>query len=109
MSNKPISYAVIRGKVYDNDLVEFGGRGGDITFLAPDPHKLVDQLPLGSASKMDDLYQLTFEDILDYLQELGSRLRFEKNAYMQEACELSYRTAPATPPIVRSFYDHMPA
>lgn len=109
MSKQPISYAVIRGKVYDSDLVEFGGRGGDITFLAPDPHKLVSQLPLGSSSKMDDLYQLTFEDILDYLEELGSRLHLDKNPYMQEACELSYQTAPATPPIVRSFYQHMPA
>lgn len=109
MSRQPISYAVIRGKVYASDLVEFGGRGGDITFSAPDPHKLVDQFPLGSPSKLDDLYQLTFDDILDYLEELGSRLNFDTNAYMQEACELSYLTSPATPPIIRGFYVHMPA
>lgn len=106
---KPVSYAVIRGHVIDTDLIEFGGRGGDITFLAPDPAKIVDRLPLGSPSKMDDLYQLSFDEILDYLEELGKRLAFDKNAYMQEACELSYATSPATPPIVRAFYDHMPA
>ena len=106
---RPISYAVIRGKVIETDLVEFGGRGGDITFLAPDPKKIIDLLPLGSPSKMDDLYQLTFDQILDYLEELGKLLDINKNAYMQEACELSYATAPATPPIVRAFYDHMPA
>ena len=109
MSKNPISYAVIRGKVIETDLIEFGGRGGDITFLAPDPHKLIEQLPLGSPSKMDDLYQLKFDDILDYLEELGQRLDLSKNAYMQEACELSYLTAPTTPPIVRGFYVHMPA
>ena len=27
---RPISYAVLRGKVIETDLVEFGGRGGDI-------------------------------------------------------------------------------
>ena len=109
MSNNPISYAVIRGKVYESDLVEFGGRGGDITFRATDPHKLIEQLPLGSPSKLDDLYQLKFDDILDYLEELGQRLDLTKNAYMQEACELSYLTSPTTPQIVRGFYVHMPA
>ncbi len=109
MTQKPLCPAVIRGKVIDTDLVEFGGRGGDITFLAPDPHKIVGQLPLGSPGKMDDLYQLTFDEILDYLEELGKQLDFGKNAYMQEACELSYLTAPATPPIVRGFYATMPS
>lgn len=105
----PVSYAVIRGKVIETDLVEFGGRGGDSSFLAPDPQKIVDLLPLGSPSRMDDLYQLSFEQILDYLEELGKLLDINRNGYMQEACELSYATAPATPPIVRAFYDHMPA
>src|SRR5579863_4197330 len=108
MSRRAISYAVIRGQVFETDLVEFGGRGGDLSFLAPDPHKLIDRLPLGSPSRMDDLYQISFEEILDYLEELGQRLDFDKNAYMQEACELSYLTSPATPPIVRGFYVHIP-
>src|SRR5690606_23419314 len=32
-----------------------------------------------------------------------------KNAWMQEACELSYATAPTTPPIIRNFYQNIPA
>jgi hypothetical protein len=109
MSKKSISYVVIRGKVIDTDLVEFGGRGSDIDFLAPDPHKIVDQFPLGSPTKLDDLYQLTFDEILDYLEELGKHLDFSKNEYMQEACELSCATSPQTPPLVRGFYTAMPA
>ncbi|TAL04265.1 MAG: long-chain-fatty-acyl-CoA reductase [Rhodospirillaceae bacterium] len=109
MSTKNISYAVIRGKVIDTDLVEFGGRGGDLAFQAPDPHKLIGQLPLGNPSKLDDLYQLSFEEILDYLEELGKLLDFQKNAYMQEACELSYLTSPKTPRLVRGAYVSMPA
>ena len=93
---KPISYAVIRGKVIDSDLIEFGGRGGNINFLAPDPHKIIDQLPLGSPTRMEDLYELTFEQILDFLEELGSRLDVRKNDYLREARELSYATAPTT-------------
>ena len=46
MAKRPISYAVLRGKVIKSDLIEFGGRGGDLTFLAPDPHKIASQIPL---------------------------------------------------------------
>ncbi|MCB2073553.1 MAG: long-chain-fatty-acyl-CoA reductase [Novosphingobium sp.] len=109
MPKQPISPAVIRGQVIDSDLVEFGGRGGDISFLAPDPHKIIDRLPLGSPSKLDDLYRISFDEILDYLEELGRQLAFDRNEHMQEACELSYGTAPVTPPILRSLYQSMPA
>src|SRR5579864_5018789 len=82
MANKPISYSVIRGKVIDSDLIQFGGRGGDITFLAPDPLKIVDQIPLASARLMEDLYAISFDAILDYLAELGARLDIKKNDYL---------------------------
>lgn len=108
MSEKPISYAVIRGKVIDTDLIEFGGRGGDINFLAPDPDKIARLLPLGSPARMSDLYRLSFDEILDYLEELGKLLEFSRNEYMQEACEASYFTAPVTPGLVRGFYEGMP-
>jgi hypothetical protein len=90
IAEKPISYAVIRGKVIESDLIEFGGRGGDLTFLAPDPHKIADRIPLASARLMEDLYEISFEDILDYLAELGGRLDIRKNDYLLEAREYSY-------------------
>jgi Acyl-CoA reductase (LuxC) len=107
--HKPISYAVIRGEVIESDLIEFGGRGEGSNFLAPDPHKIVDRLPLGSPARMEDLYELTFEQILDYLEELGSRLDIRTNKYLLEARELSYATAPTTKPIMDGFFEHMPA
>ena len=108
MTNKPVSYAVIRGKVIDSDLIQFGGRGGDITFLAPDPLKIVDQIPLASARLMEDLYAISFDAILDYLAELGARLDIRKNDYLLEAREYSYATAPTTRPIMDKFYRDMP-
>jgi Acyl-CoA reductase (LuxC) len=108
MANKPISYAVIRGKVIDSDLIQFGGRGGDITFLAPDPLKIVDQIPLAGARLMEDLYAISFDAILDYLAELGARLDIKKNDYLLEAREYSYATAPTTQPIMDKFYRDMP-
>ena len=109
MSTDPISYAVIRGRVIESDLIEFGGRGGDITFLAPDPHGIIGQLPLGSATRMQDLYDLSFDQILDYLEELGQRLDINSNDHMREARELSYATAPTTKPILDTYYASMPA
>ncbi|BAN48716.1 acyl-CoA reductase [Metapseudomonas resinovorans] len=100
----PIAPLVIRGEVITDNLIEVGGRGGDLAFLTPDAHQYIDRLPLGNPAKLADLYALSFEDILDYCVALGERLEFSKNAYLQEACELSYRTAPTTPTIVRASY-----
>src|SRR5580692_2011694 len=99
MAERPISYAVFRLKKKKTNLIEFGGRGGDITFLAPDPHKIADRIPLASPRLMEDLYAISLEDILDYLAELGQRLDIRKNAYLIEAREYSYATAPTTRPI----------
>lgn len=108
MAKRPISYAVLRGKVIENDLIEFGGRGGDITFLAPDPHTIASQIPLASPRLMEDLYTLSFDQILDYLAELGERLQLKDNPYLQEALEYSYAAAPTTKPIMDSFFHDMP-
>jgi Acyl-CoA reductase (LuxC) len=105
---RPVSYAVIRGEVIESDLIEFGGRGGDMTFLAPDPAKIADRLPLASPRLMEDLYEISFEDILDYLAELGSRLDVTKNEYLRAAREYSYATAPTTRPIMDKFFRDMP-
>ena len=108
MAKRPISYAVLRGKVIETDLIEFGGRGGDITFLAPDPHKIVDQIPLASPRLMEDLYSVSFDQILDYLAELVPRLDLKGNPYLQEALAYSYDTAPTTRPIMDAFYHDLP-
>ncbi|HEF4760881.1 TPA: long-chain-fatty-acyl-CoA reductase [Pseudomonas putida] len=100
----PIAPMIIRGQVITDNLIEVGGRGGDLSFLTPDANKYIDQLPLGNPARLADLYTLSFEDILDYAVQLGERLALHKNQYLQEACELSYLTAPTTPTIVKGSY-----
>lgn len=100
----PIAPMIIRGEVITDNLIEVGGRGGDLAFLTPDAHQYIDRLPLGNPAKLADLYSLSFNDILDYCVALGEHLDFAGNRYLQEACELSYRTAPTTPTIVRASY-----
>src|ERR1700749_1762591 len=49
--------------------------------------KYVEQLPLKSPAEMSDLYQLSFDEILDVLAALGDALDFESNIHLQEAYE----------------------
>lgn len=103
--HQPIAHAVIRGEVIDSDLVEFPGRGDVMTFQAPDPQKLVDRLPLGSPGRLGDLYELGFDDILDYLEELGKRLDIETNEHMQRARDLTYDASPLPPALIDMGYN----
>lgn len=100
----PIAPMIIRGEVIRDNLVEFGGRGGDMAFRAPDPHQYANRIALGDPVKLSDLYRISFGEILDYLEQLGSRLDVASNLHLQEARELSYHTAPTTRPIVDTSY-----
>lgn len=103
-NQQPIANMVIRGEVISDNLVEVGGRGGDLTFLTPDVNHYLDRLPLGNPADLNDLYALSFDDIVDYLARLGEALDIRFNRHLQQACELSYLTAPTTPSIVDAAY-----
>lgn len=100
--------AVIRGRWIDHDPVDFGGRGVGIRFTSPDPQRLLAKLPLGSAQAMADLYELSFADILDYIERLGSRLELADNPYLQQALDASCHTSSLTPPLLRRSYESLP-
>src|SRR6201986_1817918 len=51
--------------------------------------KYVEQLPLKSPAEMSDLYQLSFDEILDVLEALGDAMDFDMNTHLQEAYEAS--------------------
>lgn len=100
---------VIRGQVIETDWVEFGGRNGSAGFRAPDPHKYVDQLPLSSPMALQDMHDISFEDILDVLEELGNNLDFDKNPYIRQAYEAGLHAAPYPPEILKNSYTMLPA
>jgi len=106
---KMIAPSAIRGQLIAEDLVSFGGRGGDTQFLAPDPMKIVGRLPLRNPGDMRSLYALKIDEIIDYLVELGKALDLSKNEFMQEALDHSYAVTDLTPPILKwqySLIDH---
>lgn len=100
----PVAPIVIRGEVIESDLIEYPGRGDVMTFQAPDPRKFVDRLPLPSPGDLADLYDLGFDDILDYLEELGERLNIETNEHLQRSRELTYDATPLPREIIDMGY-----
>ncbi|GIX30196.1 MAG: long-chain-fatty-acyl-CoA reductase [Porticoccaceae bacterium] len=109
MAETPILPAVIRGEAVAEPLIPFGGRGGELTFLAPDPRAIADRLPLSSPRLLADLHALRLDEILDFLEEAGKRLHLDRNPYLAEALEWSVHTAPTTRPILEGFYRTLPA
>lgn len=99
---------IIRGKVIEEGGVEFGGRRGGVSFTSPDVTRHLDRLALDRPSQMADLYQLTFEDIVEYLERLGERLSMAENKHLQEAYELSRLTSGLSESILRYQYESMP-
>ncbi|WP_208301245.1 acyl-CoA reductase [Mycobacterium sp. DL440] len=77
----------LRGEVVTDDLVSFGTRSGAAQFEAPDMYRYVNQLPLASPAQMADLYEVSFDEILDVLQALGDALVFDTNPHLQRAYE----------------------
>lgn len=98
----------IRGDLITDDLVPFAGRL-DHTFTAPDPAKYVERLPLRSPADLADLYDVTFDEILDVLTELGTALAFDTNVYIQEAFEACLVSNPMSESILRTGYVALPA
>jgi Acyl-CoA reductase (LuxC) len=101
--------AVIRGELGSADLVAFGGRGSSAHFRTPDPNRTVDRLALPDPGRLRDVQQLRFDEIVDYLQELGRHLVLDTNAHLQEALDYSTQWSDMTTPLVRSSFEQLPA
>src|SRR5438132_12071033 len=81
--------AIVRGSLIADGLIRFDGRNGTASFEAPDPQRLLAELPLRDPDRLHDVQELPFEEIADYLEALGDALVLERNPYLQEALELS--------------------
>jgi hypothetical protein len=99
---------VVRGELIEGDWVEFGGRAAGISFRAPDPLVHVGQLPLGSPSDLADLYALTFDDIVEFLDRLGQALDPATNGHVQQAHDASLATSSLTPSLLKQNYESLP-
>ena len=98
---------VIRGRVIEDYDAHFGGRDGATELVTPSVGKYMSELALTRPSAMSDLYAISFEEILDYLEELGTRLHLRANSYVQDALDLSLRTSGLSEGILRDCYANL--
>jgi hypothetical protein len=94
----------LRGEVITDDLVSFGTRSGGAEFQAPDMSKYVERLPLATPMAMSDLYDVSFDEILDVLEALGDALVFETNPHLQEAYEAALLANPLPAEMLKNSY-----
>src|SRR5271155_3379224 len=95
---------IIRGRIIEDRDLEFGGRRGGVAFSTADVKKHLGELPLSTPSRLAELHAAPFEEILDYLDELGQLLDLGKNRFLQEAFELSTLTSGLSVDVIRHFY-----
>ncbi|NRA02074.1 MAG: long-chain-fatty-acyl-CoA reductase [Myxococcales bacterium] len=98
----------LRGEVVEENWVPFGGRGPESTFEAPDPHDYVERLPLATPMDLADLHEITFDEILDVLGELGRALDFDTNRYIQEAYSAALQAGNYPASILKNSYLMLP-
>jgi hypothetical protein len=79
---------VARGEVIEDYEVTFKGRYG-ADFMCPDPNKYLSKLLLLSRREMESLYQISLDDVVDYLVEFGKHWNMDTNPHLQWASELA--------------------
>jgi len=84
---------ILRGRIIEDNLVEFGGRRDEFVFKTPDVTKYASEIPLGNPSTIADMHDISVDQIIEYLSELGSRLSPHTNEHMATALEISIQTS----------------
>ncbi|MFX0051632.1 MAG: acyl-CoA reductase [Candidatus Hodarchaeota archaeon] len=98
---------ITRGQIIDDYSVSFGGRFG-ATFTTPDARKYINNIALTNPSNLKDLYSLSIDEILSFLNDLGKQLVLEENEYLQDAFKLACKTSGLTPSVLRTTYNVFP-
>jgi hypothetical protein len=98
---------IIRGEIIEGAEVEHSARHDVFGFAAPDVARYIDRLTLAAPSRLADLYELRFDEILDYLEELGERIEFHSNPYLREALELACAASGVSPSVREASYHNL--
>jgi hypothetical protein len=100
---------IIRGEVIEDYEVQHHDRSLGRSFLTPNVAKYADRMVAKSAAALNDLYTVSFDEICDYLGELGRRLDLDRNPYWREAFEVSCHASNLSRPVLEAVYRNSPA
>lgn len=84
---------IIRGRIIEDNLVRFEARRGMVSFLTPDVNQYIDEIVLKDPSKIGDLYDVSLDQIIDYLVELGPRLSPDTNPDIAQSLDIAVHTS----------------
>ena len=98
---------IARGRIITQYSQSFGGRYGTATFITPDCNKYLHSIVQTNPSALKALYNLSIDEILDFLHDLGQCLTLEDNEYLNQAFELGCETSGLTAPVLRNIYDSL--
>lgn len=100
---------IIRGKVIDDEPVSFSARRGELEFRTPDVKKHLKQLVMRNPVNMQDLYKLSLENIIEYLDALSYRISPEDNPHIRQAIEINALTSTFNKSMNENMFRNMPS
>ncbi|MHA2154436.1 MAG: acyl-CoA reductase [Candidatus Hodarchaeales archaeon] len=98
---------LLRGKQIRDYTDTFGGRNG-AKFITPSAKNYVNQIALSDPSMMRDLYDLSIEEIISFLHDLGQRLILKENEHLRAAYNLACEASGLTPEVLHTTYRSLP-
>ncbi len=98
---------ILRGRLIRDFSESFGGRNG-AEFTTPSAKKYVNHIPLSDPSKLKDLYDLSVEEIITFLYDLGQHLTLSENEHLQDAYKLACEASGLTSEVLLTTYRSLP-
>lgn len=99
---------IARGQIISDYCLTFGGRHGLATFKTPDAKKYLNKIVLKNSSLQKALYDLSIDEILTFMDDLGQRLVLKENEYLQDAFALNCEASGLTKSVLYGTYQALP-
>lgn len=100
---------IIRGRIIETCDTEFGGRNDDMRFSAPDVRKYMNELRSTDGASLSDLYDISLDEIISFLDEVHKRLDLDRNPWWREAFEASCLASNLSRSVLEGVYRATPA
>ncbi|MHA2202389.1 MAG: acyl-CoA reductase, partial [Candidatus Hodarchaeales archaeon] len=99
---------IARGQIITDYSLIFGGRHGSATFKTPDAKKYLSQIVQKNPSRQKALYDLSIDEILTFMDDLGQQLVLKENEYLQDAFALNCEASGLTKSVLYGTYQALP-
>jgi Acyl-CoA reductase (LuxC) len=95
---------IIRGQIIEDYEVDYVDRSGGLKFKTPDVRKYIGQLVTDNPVSQLDMYRISLDNIIDFLDEVGRRLDLDKNPHWRQAFEVGCRTSNLSRTVLETAY-----